>query len=235
MSINKTDIINKLFEKQLNDVEPKYRLNSKDIIRLSSYINSDPFDENICCKWLGAISKSTHNSKYINFWFNKKKQALHRILFLNYKGELPKNKYLRFNCPNQNMKGICCNINHYELINKEEYEKELNQTNIDQETSEQATSENNVISETNNENSFKKSDNNTNTNGIISTNSTNSTNTDDVNEQLNNFKTKKSKTSTKKQNSEAEVNVFNELKNVSINKTKNNITKDMFYIVFDDC
>jgi len=116
---NKTDIINKLFENQLKDIEPQYRLNSKDIVRLSSYINSDPFDDNTCCKWLGAISRSSHNSKYINFWFNKKKQALHRILYLNYIGELPKNKYLRFNCPNQNMRGVCCNINHLELINEE--------------------------------------------------------------------------------------------------------------------
>jgi len=118
--MNKEDIINNLFSKQINEIDSKYRLNSKDIIRLASYITSDPFSETECCKWKGAISKSSHQSKYINFWFNKKKQALHRILYLNYKGELSKNKYLRFSCPNQCMKGICCNINHLELINKDE-------------------------------------------------------------------------------------------------------------------
>ena len=82
--MNKEEIVNKLFKNQLKNVDHKYRLNTKDIIRLSSYINSDPFSETECCKWRGAISKSTHQSKYINFWFNKKKQALHRILYLNY-------------------------------------------------------------------------------------------------------------------------------------------------------
>jgi hypothetical protein len=118
--MNKEDIINNLFANQIKNIDSKYCLNSKDIIRFASYISSDPFSETECCKWKGAISKSSHQSKYINFWFNKKKQALHRILYLNYKGELPKNKYLRFSCPNQCMKGICCNINHLELINKEE-------------------------------------------------------------------------------------------------------------------
>lgn len=122
--MNKEEIVNKLFNNQLKNVDHKYRLNTKDIIRLSSYINSDPFSETECCKWRGAISKSTHQSKYINFWFNKKKQALHRILYLNYKGELHKNKYLKFTCPNPNMKGICCNINHIILINENDNDEE---------------------------------------------------------------------------------------------------------------
>lgn len=115
--MNKNDIINKLYSNQINNIDVKYKLNSKDIIRLASYINSDPFSNDTCCKWLGAISKSTNNTNYINFWFNKKKQALHRILYLNYKGPLNKTNYLRFTCPNHDMRGICCNINHIELIN----------------------------------------------------------------------------------------------------------------------
>ena len=126
--MNKEDIVNKLFANQINNIDPKYRLNTKDIVRLSSYISSDPFSEHECCKWKGAISKSSHQSKYINFWFNKKKQALHRILYLNYVGELPKNKYLRFTCPNINMRGICCNINHLDLINKEDIDKDFDST-----------------------------------------------------------------------------------------------------------
>lgn len=121
--MNKEEIINKLYDNQIKDIEPKYRLNSKDIIRLSSYIGGDPFSETECCKWKGAISTSSHQSKYINFWFNKKKQALHRILYLNYKGPLHKNKYLRFSCPYQNMRGVCCNINHLDLINKVEIDE----------------------------------------------------------------------------------------------------------------
>ena len=41
--------------------------------------------------------------------------SLHRILYLNYIDDLNKNEYLKFNCPN---KGICCNINHFNKINK---------------------------------------------------------------------------------------------------------------------
>jgi len=124
--MNKEEIINKLYDNQIKDIEPKYRLNSKDIIRLSSYISGDPFSETECCQWKGAISTSSHQSKYINFWFNKKKQALHRILYLNYKGPLHKNKYLRFSCPNQHMRGVCCNINHLDLINKDDIEENNN-------------------------------------------------------------------------------------------------------------
>jgi hypothetical protein len=129
--MNKDEIINKLFANQLKEIDHKYYLNAKDIIRLSSYINSDPFSETKCCKWKGTISKSSHQSKYINFWFNKKKQALHRILYINYIGNLPTNKYLRFNCQNINMRGICCNINHLDLINENNNENDKNLTKID--------------------------------------------------------------------------------------------------------
>jgi hypothetical protein len=131
MNNNRDEIVNKLFAKQIDNVDPKYRLNAKDIIRLSSYIGSDPFSETECCKWKGAISKSSHQSKYINFWFNKKKQALHRILYLNYKGELSKNKYLRFNCSNASMRGVCCNINHLDIINTGDNDNNNNDNNND--------------------------------------------------------------------------------------------------------
>jgi hypothetical protein len=121
IKMNKDEIIENLYKNQLKDIDNRYRLNEKDIIRLSSYLLGDPFSSNECCGWIGAVSKSTHNSKYINFWFNKKKQSLHRILYYNYIGNLPNSKYLRFTCKNTEMRGICCNINHLELINKNEY------------------------------------------------------------------------------------------------------------------
>jgi hypothetical protein len=129
--MNKDEIVDKLFFYQLKDINPNYRLNSKDIVRLASYISSDPFSETKCCKWKGAISNSSNQSKYINFWFNKKKQALHRILYMNYIGELDSNKYLRFTCKNSNMKGICCNINHLDIINKNDTIDSTIDTTID--------------------------------------------------------------------------------------------------------
>ena len=119
--MNKEEIVEKLYEYQLKDIDNRYRLNEKDIIRLASYLSGDPFSLNNCCRWVGAISKSSHNSKYINFWFNKRKQSLHRILYYNYIGDLPNSKYLRFTCRDADMRGICCNINHFELINKNEH------------------------------------------------------------------------------------------------------------------
>ena len=176
--MNREEIVNKLFSNQINDIDPKYRLNSKDIVRLASYLNSDPFSDDECCKWKGAISKSSHQSKYINFWFNKKKQALHRILYLNYKGDLPKNKYLRFKCPNANMRGICCNINHLDLINDDkDIENDLNGTinkiNLNDQQNEIAVYDvlNEQLGKTAKSKKSKKGDPTTN-----STNSTNSNN-----------------------------------------------------------
>ena len=156
--MNKEEIINKLFANQIKNVDQKYRLSTKDIIRLSSYIHTDPFSEDECCKWKGAISKSSHQSKYINFWFNKKKQALHRILYLNYKGELLKNKYLRFNCPDQQMRGICCNINHLDLINKDDQLNDIINEQLNQQietTSKKKTNKKNDKNESNVETIFQ--------------------------------------------------------------------------------
>lgn len=68
------------------------------------------FDEEQCCMWNGYITNS-NNSKgtYINFYFKKRKAALHRLLYMNFVGDLNDDEYLKFNCEN---KGKCCNINH---------------------------------------------------------------------------------------------------------------------------
>lgn len=113
--MNKQDIINILITKQLKNINYKYRLTIKDIIRIASNIDTNPFDIE-CSLWKGAISISNHNSKYINFWFKKKKQTLHRLLYNNYIGELESTNYLKFTCEN---KGFCCNINHIDIINKQ--------------------------------------------------------------------------------------------------------------------
>lgn len=117
--MNKEEIINLLYKNQLENVNIEHRLFYKDIIRIASKINTDPFSPTECCIWNGAISYSYHNSKYINFWLKKKKQPLHRILYNNYKGNLPSNKYIRYLCPDSNSKGICCNINHIDIINND--------------------------------------------------------------------------------------------------------------------
>ena len=82
-----------------------------------------------CCLWKGYITTiNTESSKqdlepnndnlyaYINFFYNKKKFSLHRLLYINYIGELDKSEYIKFSCDN---KGKCCNINHFSKANQD--------------------------------------------------------------------------------------------------------------------
>ena len=90
------------------------KLYLKDMQRISQNINSSIFGDK-CCIWQGKKNQKPNNKGYyINFFFNKKKMSLHRILYINYVGELNKNEYLKGTCPNN---GICCNINHYSKKN----------------------------------------------------------------------------------------------------------------------
>jgi hypothetical protein len=93
---------------------PSYKkLAYKDLKRIVKYINNSIFSTDSCCLWDGYITNSnaTKNSKgvYVNFYFKKKKIALHRILYENFKGEITDSDYIRYTCEN---KGQCCNINH---------------------------------------------------------------------------------------------------------------------------
>lgn len=105
---------------QLSDVPPSKKFRSSDLHRIIRFTNSSIFDPVKCCLWQGYITNLTNKKKgtYINFYFkNKKKVALHRLLYANFKGEIKKKNYIKFTCPNN---GICCNINHmvlFETIN----------------------------------------------------------------------------------------------------------------------
>ena len=98
------------------------RLSEKDIKRILSRVGNITNDNNECILWNGYI---THNKiDYINFYFNGKKCALHRLLYINFKGNLKDNDYLEFVCEN---KGRCCNINH--IVKKKTNIKNLNSSN----------------------------------------------------------------------------------------------------------
>ena len=101
-----------LKKKQLKNVEYSKKLRSSDIHRIVQHTDNSIFDNEKCCLWNGYITNLKNKKKgtYINFYFKcKKKVALHRLIYLNYKGEISDNEYIKFTCPN---KGICCNINH---------------------------------------------------------------------------------------------------------------------------
>ena len=99
------DRLEELIKNQLNCPD-NLKLKHSDLLRITKYTDKSLFG-NECCIWKGYITE-TKNSKYINFYFNKKKLALHRILYNNYIGSLG-NEYLDYSCKNKN---ICCNINH---------------------------------------------------------------------------------------------------------------------------
>lgn len=103
-------MVDKLINLQKKNIRNDKFLTEKDLKRIFNRTGGITNDTNECIIWKGYI---THNKiDYINFYFNGKKCALHRILYINFKGKLNDSDYLEFLCPN---KGKCCNINH---INK---------------------------------------------------------------------------------------------------------------------
>jgi hypothetical protein len=106
-----TDIIKELLTNQLKNVNISKRLNYNDIKRISKFLTSSIFDPDKCSLWTGYITNEKNQSKgtYINFYFNQKKIALHRLLYLNFIGDIINTEYLKFSCVN---KGKCCNIHH---------------------------------------------------------------------------------------------------------------------------
>ena len=172
-------IFRELVAHQLRNIQTNKKLQLCDIKRISRRITTSIFDENICSIWNGYITNTNNTSKgmYVNFYFRKKKVALHRLLYCNFVDDLNDDEYLKFNCEN---KGKCCNIHH---MNKFKY-------NITDELSELETtmniSENNDLENTNDNDekenkSENKSDDNLVNNKIVKT------------KPINTRKTKKSK------------------------------------------
>lgn len=112
-SINKSsnDFLKELLTNQLKNVNPAKKLNYNDIKRISKFLSSSIFDAEKCSLWNGYITNEKNQSKgtYINFYFNQKKIALHRLLYLNFIGDILNTEYIKFSCQN---KGKCCNIHH---------------------------------------------------------------------------------------------------------------------------
>ena len=133
--IDKTNVENNLFNLLLNELIHKQRININnnmrlsfnDLKRITKYLTSSIFHENNCCLWNGYVTTLKNNKhNYINFFFNKKKYSLQRLLYINYIGDLYHNEYIKYKCP---FKGNCCNINHFykvnEQVNKINYESKL--------------------------------------------------------------------------------------------------------------
>jgi hypothetical protein len=109
------DILKELLLKQLPNINPTKKLTFNDIKRISKFLTTSIFDENNCSLWNGYITNEKNQTKgtYINFYFNQKKIALHRLLYLNFIGDILNTEYIKFICVN---KGKCCNVNHMKKV-----------------------------------------------------------------------------------------------------------------------
>ena len=88
--------------------------------RIIKYTGISIFNKNQCVPWSGFVT--TNKGKYINFYFNGKKTALHRLLYTNYIGSIYDNQYLNFTCE---LNGECCNINHMKIKKSNNNEKKI--------------------------------------------------------------------------------------------------------------
>lgn len=112
---NKTiDDKNKLYKEMISKqilVNNVNKLSTQDMQRITKNLNISIFDNNECSIWKGYITNINNKNRgtYVNFFFKKKKVALHRLLYNNYVSVLNTDEYIKFTCEN---KGKCCNVNH---------------------------------------------------------------------------------------------------------------------------
>jgi len=108
------NIFQELIKKQRKNLIPDKKLSLSDLKRIASYLNSSICTEQ-CSFWNGYVT--TNKLLFVNFFFNGKKHALHRILYYNFIDELNENEYLKFNCEN---KGKCCSLQHFSKVKEKD-------------------------------------------------------------------------------------------------------------------
>jgi hypothetical protein len=130
--VNNNDLFKELISKQLKNISSDKKFQFTDIKRICKYINTSIFNEQQCCMWSGYVTNINNLNKgaYINFYFRKKKAALHRLLYINFIGDLSVDEYLKFSCEN---KGICCNIHHLKKFTYQKKHSLIKQTKYDKE------------------------------------------------------------------------------------------------------
>ena len=155
------NILIELLNKQLKNIDITKKLSYNDLKRISNNVSTSLFDLE-CCSWKGYITtinkqddEDANEHAYINFFYNKKKFSLHRLLYINYIGELDKSEYIKFSCEN---KGKCCNINHFYKANNNKVNDNENKVN---------DNENKVNDNKVNDNNNKVNDNKNNDDNLI--------------------------------------------------------------------
>lgn len=121
--INNDKILIELIQNQRKNIPVDKKLTYNDLKRLSKYLNNSIFGDS-CSLWSGYVTiiKNEEKNSYINFYFNGKKNSLHRILYTNYIGDIQESEYIKSSCAN---KGKCCNVNHFYKNNKSDNNEQL--------------------------------------------------------------------------------------------------------------
>lgn len=96
-----------MLDRRISNIPDDIKFDKNQIKRLSQKIKTSIFDKNQCAIWEGYFS-SSKGEVHILFYHRKKKLLLHRLLYMNFVGDLGDNENVKTNCKN----GTCCNVNH---------------------------------------------------------------------------------------------------------------------------
>lgn len=102
-----------LQRKEVPDIGLYGKLDFEDLKRIDRCISGDPLKSNKCCLYLRKLVKNS----YSTFSFRGKKTSILRILYHNYIDDIKPNSRIKYSCEN---KGLCCNLNHFKVIEVEE-------------------------------------------------------------------------------------------------------------------
>jgi len=132
----KSVILDEMVNKQVKNIDENKMLSYRDMTRIVKNINTSIFSTTSCCIWTGYVTNVwNHKSTFINFYFKKRKVALHRLLYNNFIGPISDTEYIKFSCNNR---GRCCNILHFIKLSKDDMVEDNNSDviiddNIDEE------------------------------------------------------------------------------------------------------
>jgi hypothetical protein len=124
----KSIILDEMTKNQVKNIDENKMLSYRDMTRIVKNINTSIFSPTSCCIWTGYVTNVwNHKSTFINFYFKKKKVALHRLLYNNFVGPISDTEYIKFSCNNR---GRCCNVLHFIKLSKDDIYEDKNNSDI---------------------------------------------------------------------------------------------------------
>lgn len=102
----------KLFQlKQLPNLTKGIELQERDFKKIQKHLENKDIFGTECSSWSGVFCNKGKEKKgiYINYYFNHRKESLHRLLYRNYvNAKLADKTYLVHKCSNK----LCVNVSH---------------------------------------------------------------------------------------------------------------------------